>query len=207
MRLKRQVNVVNRVVNIFFAGVGGQGTILASKILSEGLVDSGYDVKMSEVHGMAQRGGNVVTQIRFGEKVYSPIIEKGQVDVIVAFEKSEALRWVSYLRKNGTIIINNYEIHSVPVLIGQETYPKNIISMLRKEVEEVISIDAIKIGEELGNIKIQNIVLLGALIKVLKLENINWSKIIEENVKETLFPINKKALKIGMEYLEDYCLV
>jgi len=136
------VNNMKEVKSILFIGVGGQGTILASKILSEGLLRNGYDVKMSEVHGMAQRGGSVTTQVRFGEKVYSPLIEKGKADAIVAFEKSEALRALPYLKEGGHLIVNDYEIHPVPVLIGLEKYPEGVNEALRSTAENTVIIKA-----------------------------------------------------------------
>lgn len=187
------------VKSILFVGVGGQGTILASKILTEGLLKNGYDVKMSEVHGMAQRGGSVTTQVRFGEKVYSPLIEKGAVDVIVAFEKSEAARWLTYLKKDGYLVINDYEIYPVPVLIGEEKYPEDVNARLRKTVKNTIIVDAANIAVELGNIKAQNVVLLGALLKALNLENINWNEILEVIVPPKAIDLNKKALVKGIE--------
>lgn len=186
------------VKSILFVGVGGQGTILASKILVEGLLDAGYDVKMSEVHGMAQRGGSVSTQVRFGDKVHSPLIEKGKADVIMSFEKSEAARWMEYLKKDGYIIANDYEIYPVTVLIGQEEYPERVNERLKAAVPNTIMIDAADIAEKLGNIKAQNVVLLGALIKVLNLNNIAWNKIIERIVPEKAIELNKKALMEGM---------
>lgn len=189
---------MKEVKSILFVGVGGQGTILASKILTEGLLRNGYDVKMSEVHGMAQRGGSVTTQVRFGEKVYSPLIEKGQADVIVSFEKSEAARWVTYLKKGGSLVVNDYEIHPVPVLIGQEKYPENVSEILKKEVENVIILNAAKIAEELGNIKAQNVVLLGALLKTLNLNEIDWEAVVESLVPAKAVDLNKKALNCGM---------
>lgn len=188
------------VKNILFIGVGGQGTILASKILSEGLLKNGYDVKMSEIHGMAQRGGSVTTQVRFGEKVYSPLIELGKADIIVAFEKSEALRGLPYLKKGGTLIVNDYEIHPVPVLIGKETYPKDVIKTLKEKVENVVCIDAVKIAKELGNVKAQNVVLLGALLKKLNLKDINWNEIMVNLVPDKALELNKKALVKGMDF-------
>lgn len=185
--------------NVLFVGVGGQGTILASKILAEGLLKSGYDVKMSEVHGMAQRGGSVTTQVRFGEKVYSPLIEKGKADVIVSFEKSEAARNLSYLKKDGHVVINDYEIHPVPVLIGKEKYPDNINEKLTDIVENIIIINASEIAENLGNIKAQNVVLLGALVKILKLEDISWDEVISDIVPPKAIELNKKAFKAGMD--------
>ncbi|AKA71899.1 indolepyruvate oxidoreductase subunit beta [Clostridium scatologenes] len=190
---------MSSVKSILFVGVGGQGTILASKILTEGLLKNGYDVKMSEVHGMAQRGGSVTTQVRFGEKVYSPLIEKGTADVIVAFEKSEAARWLPYLKKDGYLVINDYEIYPVPVLIGEEEYPQNVNETLKKTVKNTIIVNASKIAEELGNIKAQNVVLLGALLKALKLKDINWNEVLEVTVPPKAVELNKKALVKGME--------
>ncbi len=190
---------MSEIKNVLFVGVGGQGTILASKILTEGLLKSGYDVKMSEVHGMAQRGGSVTTQVRFGEKVYSPLIEKGKVDVIVSFEKSEAARYLPYLKKDGYIVVNNYEIHPVPVLTGKEKYPENVNERLGDVVNNIVIINAAEIAKNLGNIKAQNVVLLGALIKVLKLESINWEHVISEIVPSKAIEINKKAFSAGMD--------
>lgn len=191
---------MNNTKNILFVGVGGQGTILASKVLTEGLLNFGYDVKMSEVHGMAQRGGSVTTQVRYGECVSSPLIEKGTVDVIVSFEKSEAARWVSYLKDNGTLIVNDYEIHPITVLIGMESYPKDVSNRLKSLVQNTVIVDAYSMAEELGNIKAQNIILLGSLIKALNLENMDWEKVLENNVPKKALELNKKAFKIGMEF-------
>ena len=185
--------------SVLLLGVGGQGTILASKILTEGLLMSGYDVKMSEVHGMAQRGGSVTTQVRFGEKVYSPLIEKGKVDVIVSFEKSEAARYLPYLKKDGHVVINDYEIYPVPVLTGKEKYPENVNERLSDLVENIVIINASEIASNLGNIKAQNVVLLGALIKVLKLENIEWEVVISAIVPTKAIELNKRAFKAGMD--------
>lgn len=197
--LKRLVSLAMKdVKSILFIGVGGQGTILASKILSEGLLRYGYDVKMSEVHGMAQRGGSVTTQVRFGEKVYSPLIEMGKADAIVAFEKSEALRALPYLKKGGHLIVNDYEIHPVPVLIGAEKYPQNVDAELKSTVENTIIVDAADIAEKLGNIKAQNMVLLGTLVKALNITEIDWEKIIELIIPNRNSDLNKKALKFGM---------
>lgn len=190
---------MSEVKSILFVGVGGQGTILASKLLSEGLMKYGYDVKMSEVHGMAQRGGSVTTQVRFGEKVYSPLIEKGKADAIVSFEKSEAARYVPYLKEGGHLIVNDYEIHPVTVLIGKDKYPENISENLKTIVQNTVIVDAAKIAEGLGNIKAQNVVLLGALIKALKLDNVNWDEAVESVVPTKAIELNRKALSAGME--------
>lgn len=188
---------MSEVKNILLVGVGGQGTILASSILSKGLIEAGYDVKMSEIHGMSQRGGNVSTQIRYGEKVYSPIIGKGEADVIVAFEKMEALRWIEYLNPKGSMVINDFEIPSVPILMGKKEYPPGILDELYSKV----NIKVFKAGEianQLGNPKTMNIVLLGSIIKAMNLTHINWENIIRSSVKRGFEEVNIKALNAGM---------
>jgi indolepyruvate ferredoxin oxidoreductase beta subunit len=182
--------------NILLVGVGGQGTILASKILSDGLLEKGYDVKMSEIHGMSQRGGSVSTQIRFGAKVRSPIIGKGEADVIVAFEKMEALRWLEYLKPGGRMVINDFEIPSVPILMGVEEYPQGIL----EELSEKASVSVCKAGEiaaELGAAKAMNVVLLGALVKVLGMDDVDWHAMIARNVKKDFAALNAKAFDEG----------
>lgn len=182
--------------NILLVGVGGQGTILASKILSAGLLEAGYDVKMSEIHGMSQRGGNVSTQIRFGEKVYSPIIGKGEADIIVAFETMEALRWISYLKVGGKMVINDHEIPSVPIQMGVAKYPEGVLEDLASKADVSI-FKASEIAEELGNPKTMNIVLLGALVKALNMPHIDWEKAIRDNVKKDFEDINIQAFYAG----------
>lgn len=184
------------VKNILLVGVGGQGTILASKILSAGLLDAGYDVKMSEIHGMSQRGGNVSTQIRFGEKVYSPIVGVGQADVIVAFESMEALRWINYLKKDGKMVINEFEISPMPVQQGMAQYPQGVIEDLKKKAD-VLVFKAGEIAEGLGNSKAMNIVLLGALVKAMNIEGIDWKETIKKNVKKGFEELNIKAFDAG----------
>lgn len=184
------------VKNILLVGVGGQGTILASKILSEGLVEAGYDVKMSEIHGMSQRGGNVSTQIRYGEKVYSPIVGKGEADVIVAFEKMEALRWIEFLRPGGKMVINDFEIPSVPILMGQAEYPKGILEELADKAP-VLVVQAADIARKLGNSKAMNVVLLGALVRAMNVEGVDWRKAVASNVKKGFEELNLKAFNAG----------
>jgi len=186
------------VKNVLLVGVGGQGIILASKILSNRLIDAGYDVKMSEVHGMAQRGGSVTTQVRYGKKVYSPIIGKGQADLIVAFERIEALRWIDYLKPDGKIVVNDYAIPSATVLSGKEKYPEGIIDKIKGSFENVTVINASGEALELGNIKVQNIVMLGALLKALDVQDADWVKAVKENVKEKFIDMNVAALQRGM---------
>ncbi len=187
---------MSEVNSILLVGVGGQGTILASKILSEGLMSAGYDVKMSEIHGMSQRGGDVSTQVRYGDKVYSPIVGKGQADVVVAFEKMEALRWIEYLKIGGKMVINDHEIPPATVLAGSEEYPENIIEELSAHCD-VMVFKAAEIAKEIGNVKAMNIVLLGALVKAMGVEGIDWHDMIRKNVKKGFEELNIKAFEEG----------
>lgn len=185
------------VTSVLFVGVGGQGTILASKILTIGLIEHGYDVKMSEVHGMSQRGGSVSTQVRFGKKVYSPIIGEGSADILVSFEEMEAARYARFLKKGGKMVVNTTQIPSLPVLSGACQYPQGIIAELKKHVP-VRDLDATKIATDLGNPKSANVVLLGALIEALGLHDIDWKSIIAKTVKPAFVYINLKAFDAGM---------
>jgi len=187
--------------SILLVGVGGQGTILASKILSTGLVEAGYDVKMSEIHGMAQRGGSVSTQVRFGDEVYSPIIGKGAADILVSFETMEALRWLDYLKPDGKVVVNDYKIPSAPILMGKADYPEGVIEAIKEKADTWV-VDAANIAMELGNAKVMNIVLLGALVKAMDLTDIDWEQVIRNNVKEKFADINVKAFQRGMEAIE-----
>ncbi|HHY41516.1 MAG TPA: indolepyruvate oxidoreductase subunit beta [Thermoanaerobacterales bacterium] len=183
--------------SLLLAGVGGQGTILASKILAEGLIRLGYDVKMSEIHGMAQRGGSVNTQLRFGKKVYSPMIGSGEADLLLAFEKIEAVRYINYLRPGGILIVNDYEIYSTTVLTGQEKYPDDVLDKLKHSVENTIVINAAQIAGNLGNIRAHNMVLLGAAVKQLGIMNVNWQDIIKAYLPEKFHEVNLKAFEEG----------
>lgn len=192
---------MEQVKNILFVGVGGQGTILASKILSEGLVEAGFDVKMSEIHGMAQRGGSVSTQVRYGSKVYSPIIGIGQADILVCFEAMEALRYLDFLKIGGKILVNDYKIPSAPILSGQQEYPDNVIEIIKEKADATI-IDAANIAEKIGNSKIMNVVLLGALVKAMKLDFIDWDSVIRKIVKEKFVAMNIEALDQGKKLVK-----
>ncbi|MBU2699602.1 indolepyruvate ferredoxin oxidoreductase beta subunit [Sporomusaceae bacterium BoRhaA] len=183
--------------NVLLVGVGGQGTILVGKILSSGLVNAGFDVKMSEVHGMAQRGGSVSNQVRYGEKVYSPIISKGQADILVAFESMEALRWLEYLNPKGKVVVNDYQIPSAPILMGKQDYPEGVLDILKEKADTSV-VKAAKLAQELGNIKSMNIVLFGALVKGMQLTNINWEQVIKNNVKPKTVEVNIKAFRAGL---------
>ena len=193
---------MSNVKSVLLVGVGGQGIILASKILSAGLIEAGHDVKMSEVHGMAQRGGSVTTQVRYGDKVYSPIIGKGSADVMVAFEQVEALRWLDYLKPEGSLVVNSHRIPSASVISGAEAYPEGVIEKLKGAVKNITVIDASKEAMELGNIKAQNIVMLGGLIKAMGIEGIDWNKMVEESVKPRFIELNVNAINKGMEIVE-----
>lgn len=184
--------------SILLVGVGGQGTILASRILSEGLVEAGYDVKMSEIHGMAQRGGSVSTQVRYGDEVFSPIIGRGEADVLVSFEAMEALRWLEYLKPDGKVVVNDYKIPSAPILMGKEDYPEGVIDIIKSKANTSV-INAAEIAEELGNMKVMNIVLLGALVEAMDLSDIDWEKAISDNIKEKFVDINLKAFQRGKD--------
>ena len=190
---------MNDTKSILLVGVGGQGTILASKILSEGLARKGFDIKMSEIHGMSQRGGSVSTHVRYGTKVSSPIVSEGEADVLVAFEKSEAVRWLNYLKKGGWLVVNNYEIKSLPVLTGLAEYPDGVVEQLGKSVDNIKVFNATQIARELGNERAQNIVLLGALIKALGIADMDWDSVLEQLMPAKVVELNKKALHAGME--------
>ena len=184
--------------SIMLVGVGGQGTILASKLLTIGLMEAGYDVKMSEIHGMSQRGGSVSSQVRYSkDQVYSPVIEIGGADMIVSFEKVEALRYLKYLKEGGTIVANNYKMESVATITGKAEYKVEEVDKKLKELNAKV-INAADKATELGNAKVMNIILLGTVIKGMHLEDIDWEQIIRDNVKEKFIDINIKALHEGM---------
>lgn len=191
------------VKNILLVGVGGQGTILASKILTLGLIEAGYDVKMSEIHGMSQRGGAVSSQVRYGDKVFSPVIERGSADIIVAFEKMEALRWLNYLGSEGNIIVNNYEINPMPVVSGAMTYSPDILETLQSNVK-VIPIDAYNEAEKIGNTRVLNIIMLGAIVEKMGLSEIDWNSIIANEVKKNFVETNQKAFMVGQQLVRGY---
>ena len=187
--------------SILLVGVGGQGTILASKLFTIGLMEAGFDVKMSEIHGMSQRGGSVSSQVRFGETVQSPVIDPGSANMIVAFEKMEALRWLDYLDKDGTVVVNDYEIPSISVITGEEDYAGDVLETIESKVKTVV-VNAAQLAQELGNPKVMNIILLGTIVKQMKLTSIDWNEIIKNNVKPRFVDINMKALELGMSLIK-----
>jgi len=188
--------------NIMIVGVGGQGTLLTSRILGGLAIGAGYDVKLSEVHGMAQRGGSVVTFVRYGENVYEPIVEEGQADIIIAFEKLEALRYAHFLKKDGAIIVNDWRIDPMPVVIGTAEYPENIIENLKKE-HNVYSVSAMDEAKKLGNPKTFNLVVLGAAAQHMDFSVEQWHSVIENTVPPKTVEINKKAFNVGYNLATD----
>lgn len=183
--------------NIMIVGVGGQGSLLASKILGKILADEAPDVKVSEVHGMSQRGGSVVTYVRCGERVYSPIIDKGEADFIVSFEKSEAARYAECLADGGTVIVNTREIDPMPVITGAAEYPHDVLEKLSAAGVKVDALDALSLAEEAGSSKAVNLVLMGRLSKYFDISEEKWLKTIEDTVPPKFAELNKKAFKLG----------
>lgn len=185
--------------SIKLVGVGGQGTILAAKLISTALIQAGYDVKMSEIHGMSQRGGSVSSEIRYGDKVYSPVIEKGHADVIVAFEQMEAARYMDYLKPDGILLLNDHKINSMLTLSGKQPYPEGIIETLSEQVKTVV-LKGTKLAEELGNAKAMNMIMVGALAQVMNLADLDFAAAIKENVKPKYVELNLKAFDIGLQH-------
>lgn len=187
-------------VNILIVGVGGQGTLLASVLLGNLALNKGYDVKLSEVHGMAQRGGSVVTHVKIAkDHVNSPLIELGDADMIIAFEELEAYRWLPYLKKDGVMYVNTQQIMPMPVILKQADYPEHIIDTLEKRASSVKAFDALKIAEECGSVKAVNVVLLGAASKALPFDDKEWLEVIEKYVKPKFVELNKKAFAMGQK--------
>lgn len=186
-------------VDVLMVGVGGQGTILASRVLAQAAREIGYDIKVSEVHGMAQRGGSVVTQVRLGEKVYSPLIDEGAADVILAFEKLEGLRLLPFLKPGGTMIINDQELPPVPVLIGAAVYPDNIIEYIKSVAPNTIVVNALDLAVQCGNFKAANVVLLGVMARNLPIGRDIWEKALEQRVPAKLLDVNRAAFAAGYD--------
>lgn len=184
--------------NIMIVGVGGQGTLLASKMLGFVLLQQGYDVKVSEVHGMSQRGGSVVTYVRYGKKVYSPVIDKGEADVIISFEKLEAARWLEFLKKDGTIITNTQEVEPMPVITGVAAYPENLIEKMQAAGAKVDAKDFLSIAQEAGSAKAVNIALMGRLSTYFpEISDEQWQDAIEKIVPPKFLDLNRKAFEAG----------
>lgn len=184
-------------VDVLLVGVGGQGTILASRILAHVGQSMGYDLKVSEIHGMAQRGGSVSTQVRMGEKVYSPLIEEGRADVILAFEKLEGLRWLGYLKPGGSMIVNGQSIYPVPVLAGLAAYPEDIAGYLKSKVRDTVVVDALGMARQCGNVKAANVVLMGVLARRLPFPGEKWLEALEARVPAKFLEVNRAAFNAG----------
>ncbi|MBQ2833291.1 MAG: indolepyruvate oxidoreductase subunit beta [Clostridia bacterium] len=185
--------------NIMIVGVGGQGSLLASKLLGRLLLTKGYDIKVSEVHGMSQRGGSVVTYVRFGDKVYSPVIDKGEADYIVSFELLEAARWTEYLRKGGRIITSLQKINPMPVITGAALYPEDLDKKMEARGIIVDQLDALTLAEQAGSAKAVNIVLMGHLSRSFDFTLDEWMDAIEKSVPAKFLELNKKAFLLGRE--------
>ena len=185
-------------INILIVGVGGQGTLLASVLLGNLALLKNYDVKLSEVHGMAQRGGSVVTHVKIDKDgVKSPLIEMGDADMIIAFEELEAYRWLPYLKEDGKMYVNSQQIMPMPVILGQAEYPQNIVETIKSCAGQLKIFDALKLAEECGSVKAVNVVLLGAASRDLPFEEDEWLKVIEENVKPKFVQLNENAFELG----------
>lgn len=183
-------------MNIMVVGVGGQGTLLTSRIIGKTALKNGKDVKLSEVHGMAQRGGSVVTFIRFGEKVNEPVCEEGDVDVLISFERLEAMRYAHFLKKGGKLIVNDQRIDPMTVVIGAREYPQDIIENLSKTYD-IVTIDGVSIAKELGNSKVLNCVVLGLAAKYIGFSEEEWLSVLTETVPQKTIEINVSAFKVG----------
>lgn len=185
--------------SIMIVGVGGQGSLLASRIIGNVLLSQGYDVKVSEVHGMSQRGGSVVTYVKYGDKVYSPVVAKGEADIIISFEQLEAARYVSYLKKGGHIITSTQQIDPMPVITGAAKYPENIIDKLKAQGIDVIACDALTLAEQAGTSKASNVVLMGVVSTKMNFEESVWQQALEQCVPAKFLELNKKAFALGRE--------
>ncbi len=185
------------VYSIMIVGVGGQGTLLASRLLGSALLSQGYDVKVSEVHGMSQRGGSVVTYVKYGEKVSSPIVCEGEADLILAFEQLEAARWLSFLKKDGNLIVNTQKIDPMSVVIGSANYPEGVIEGLKAAGAKVAEIDALKMALEAGSSKAVNVVLIGAMASHMNIPYDVWAQAVKDTVPQKYLDLNLKAFEMG----------
>ncbi len=183
--------------SIMIVGVGGQGSLLASRLLGNVLLAQGFDVKVSEVHGMSQRGGSVVTYVKYGDKVYSPVIEQGEADAVISFEQLEAARWLPYLKKGGYLITSTQKIDPMPVITGAMEYPEDIIKKISDLGVDITAVDALKLAEEAGNSKASNVVLMGVVSTKMDFDDKLWQDAIEQCVPEKFLELNKKAFELG----------
>lgn len=187
---------MNKNVSVMIVGVGGQGTLLASRILGHAALESGYDVKVSEVHGMSQRGGSVETAVKFGKKIYSPVIDKGEADFILAFEPLEAARYISYIKKSGTAIVNTREIDPMPVASGEIDYPDGILDELKNKCN-LVALDAQKLAKSAGSLKTVNVVMMGAAAKFFDIKKEIWETALKKSIPPKFLDLNFEAFKLG----------
>ncbi len=190
---------MSQTKSVMIVGVGGQGTLLASRILGSAMLQKGYDVKVGEVHGMSQRGGSVVTYVRFGEKVFSPVIDQGEADVLLAFEQLEAARALPYLKSGGTAVVNTQKIDPMPVVTGQAAYPQGLLAAMEEKGAKVLAVDALKLSEEAGSQKAVNVVLIGAMARHLDPDEDLWLEAVRACVPEKFYALNEKAFRLGFE--------
>ena len=183
--------------NIMIVGVGGQGSLLASRLLGNVFMQKGFDVKVSEVHGMSQRGGSVVTYVKAGDQVFSPTIEPGEADAIISFEQLEGARWISYLKKDGTLIVNTQKIDPMPVITGAASYPENLSEQCRSLGANVIDVDALSLAEQAGSAKATNVVLMGVLANHMNMEDEIWQNALTACVPKKFMELNQKAFALG----------
>ncbi len=188
----------SKVRSVLFAGVGGQGILRASDIMCEALMEAGFDVRKSEVHGMAQRGGCVTSHVRYGTKVYSPLAEPGSIETLVSFEKMESLRYLKYLSPDASIILNTEEVYPPAVNMGDAPYPADVIDFLKNNYPRIIALNAAELAQKAGNIKAANVVLLGAVSNLLKIDPSVWEKVIKESFPQKLIKLNLDAFQMGI---------
>ncbi|MFY9380149.1 MAG: indolepyruvate oxidoreductase subunit beta [Acutalibacteraceae bacterium] len=186
--------------SIMIVGVGGQGTLLASRILGQALLNQGFDIKVSEVHGMSQRGGSVVTYVKYGEKVYSPVVRDCEADLIIAFEQLESVRWINHLKKDGKVIINTQEIDPMPVVIGAAEYPKDLINSIKQKNISTTALDALSLAIEAGSPKAVNVVVIGVLANIMDFDKSVWIDAVKETVPQKFLDMNLKAFDLGYDY-------
>ncbi len=200
--MKFKIDEKNPVLNIVMSGVGGQGVLVASDILTMAALNAGLDTKKSEVHGMAQRGGSVVSQIRIGEKIYSPLIAKGSADILIAFEKLEAVRYLEMLKPGGVVVVNDQQITPLTVYFANIPYPEDVEAICRRRADQFFAVEGIQLAEELGNTRVLNTVMLGALSAFLDIKKTDWIKAIEQRVPPKTIPLNIKAFEEGAKIFD-----
>lgn len=185
------------VKSVIIVGVGGQGTLLASRILGYAMMQQGYDVKVSEVHGMSQRGGSVITYVRYGNKVYSPVIESGEADIILAFEQLEAARYLPFLKKDGWVVTSTQQIDPMPVITGAAQYPENLIDKIKAQGAKLSAVDALELAQKAGFPKAVNVVLIGAMAKIMEIPEAVWMDALSSCVPQKFIDMNKQAFLLG----------